>query len=205
MTKTYRIPRISGAPDWSAIPAMTLDECPWGRVYCPELTAQLAFDPEKGFWVRMTCREEDPRAVYTQGDDPVCQDSCMEAFIDFDPSDAPDARGYLNLEANARGTYLLGLGRERHGRVRVRALGCALPQLEAICGEGWWGWQALLPLEMLGAIYGRTAFAPGALLRGNFYKCGDATETPHYCVWNSIAAPQPDYHRPECFGELIVD
>ena len=40
--------------------------------------------------------------------------------------------------------------------------------------------------------------------KGNFYKCGDETKTPHYGSWNPIENPTPDFHRPEGFGELVI-
>ncbi len=204
-SNVYHIARVSGEPQWANLPQAAIATCPWGSEYRPDTWAQIAYDPAKGFWVRMLTRESDPKAVYTQPDDPVCKDSCLEAFIDFAPSAAADAPGYLNLEANAKGTYLLGLGQQRHGRVRVRSLGCALPTLTPIAGEGCWGWQALLPMDMIASIYGVTEFAPGTQLCGNFYRCGDETAIPHYCVWNHIVAAGPDYHRPECFGTLVVE
>ncbi|HOX40382.1 MAG TPA: carbohydrate-binding family 9-like protein [Candidatus Brocadiia bacterium] len=35
----------------------------------------------------------------------------------------------------------------------------------------------------------------------NFYRCGGVTD-PQYGTWSPVAAPKPDYHRPECFGRL---
>ena len=40
---------------------------------------------------------------------------------------------------------------------------------------------------------------------GNFYKCGDETEFPHYGMWSEAVSDTPDFHRPECFGRLIPD
>ena len=35
------------------------------------------------FDVTMQCYEENPKAVYMEPDQPVCWDSCMEAFMNF--------------------------------------------------------------------------------------------------------------------------
>jgi hypothetical protein len=37
---------------------------------------------------------------------------------------------------------------------------------------------------------------------GNFYKCADATENPHYVTWSPVDLPEPNYHCPEFFGEI---
>ncbi|MBF1073685.1 MAG: hypothetical protein HXL32_03115, partial [Prevotellaceae bacterium] len=42
----------------------------------------------------------------------------------------------------------------------------------------------------------------GRTVRANFYKCGDKTLNPHFLSWNAINSPSPDFHRPDCFGEL---
>jgi hypothetical protein len=39
-------------------------------------------------------------------------------------------------------------------------------------------------------------------IMGNFYKCADDTAFKHYLSWNPILTPNPDFHRPEFFGEL---
>ena len=199
--KEYKVVRVNGAPDWSGVEKLAVEVCPWGGEYRPAVFAQAAYETEKGFHVRMLCEEAEPLAVYTQPDDPVCQDSCMEFFADFAPEKGV---GYVNLEANSAGTMLLGLGVERHGRARVRALGCPLPQLTAFREGNFWGWQAFIPLEMIAALYGKDSFAAGDVIRANFYKCGDKTAVGHYIGWNPIEAAGPDYHRPECFGQLIV-
>jgi hypothetical protein len=41
-------------------------------------------------------------------------------------------------------------------------------------------------------------------LLGNFYKCADATDQPHYVSWNPIKTEKPDFHRPEFFGEIYL-
>jgi hypothetical protein len=42
-------------------------------------------------------------------------------------------------------------------------------------------------------------------LRANFYKCADNTRIPHYVSWNPIEVASPDFHRPEFFGELLLE
>ena len=55
-------------------------------------------------------------------------------------------------------------------------------------------------------IYGIDGAAiSGKKLRANFYKCGDRMPVKHYVTWNPIGWPQPDYHRPEYFGELVFE
>ena len=40
------------------------------------------------------------------------------------------------------------------------------------------------------------------MIRGNFYKCADDTDSIHFVSWAPIHTENPDFHRPEYFGEL---
>ena len=44
----------------------------------------------------------------------------------------------------------------------------------------------------------------GARLRANIYKCGDDLPVPHFVSWNPINTEKPNFHRPDCFGELLL-
>ena len=41
-------------------------------------------------------------------------------------------------------------------------------------------------------------------LRANLYKCGDKTPHPHFLSWAPIEEAQPAFHRPQFFGELLL-
>ena len=45
----------------------------------------------------------------------------------------------------------------------------------------------------------------GMRMKGNFYKCGDHLQKPHFLSWNPIHVDRPDFHRPEFFGELVFE
>ena len=69
--------------------------------------------------------------------------------------------------------------------------------------NGWWAMSFTLPGSFLQEIYGKQ-LSSGGIVKGNFYKC-DETIHPHFGTWNRVVAPQPDFHRPECFGEMQVE
>ena len=52
----------------------------WGTRSIPRTYVYIGFVPGDGFYVRMVCEEKDPRRTYTEPQDPVYQDSAMEAF-----------------------------------------------------------------------------------------------------------------------------
>jgi hypothetical protein len=42
----------------------------------------------------------------------------------------------------------------------------------------------------------------GMTATGNVYKCGDNLPVPHFISWNPITTENPDFHRPDFFGQM---
>ncbi len=202
----YRIQTLPADTDtavmsWSSVPVAEVGCFQWLTGYAPTTTAQMVYIEDYGFVLRMTCTESDPLATYRTYMDPVYKDSCMEFFADF----LSDGR-YINLEMNANGTLLSCAGADRHKRTPVAELteGDIFP-VAARRGHDRWTVTAYLPLELLSRILGQSVeITPGFTFRGNFYKCGDDTDIPHYGMWNPVGTEKPDFHRPEYFGTLVV-
>ncbi|MBR5403926.1 MAG: hypothetical protein IK113_06875 [Bacteroidales bacterium] len=143
----------------------------------------------------------DLRAENKEDNGSQWEDSCVEFFVED-----PDGSVYYNFEINALGKVLACSGPDRHNRTRRPA-----EEMEAIARfasvskvdtpkEGLQNWRVciIIPFELIG-------IDPENLpkkIRANFYKCGDKTAHPHYVSWAPIDTPQPDFHRPEFFGEL---
>ena len=166
---------------------------------------QVVYLPGEGLEVSMVCRESNPRAVYHNPNDPVHMDSCMEAFLDCFP-DLPQY-GYVGLEMNANGAAHCSFGTDRHSRNYVLKRGLAHPEVAVerftADREDFWRATCLLKTALLEALYERDcSFAPGHRMRGNFYKCGDHTDHPHWGSWAPLE--QVDFHVPHLFGDLIV-
>jgi len=171
----------------------------------PQTRGQVVYLPGEGLEVSMVCRESNPRAVYHNPNDPVHTDSCMEAFIDCFP-DLPQY-GYVGLEMNANGASHCSFGTDRYARSYVLKRGLAHPEVAierfSLEGEPYWRATCLLKTSLLEALYERKCdFAPGHRMRGNFYKCGDHTDAPHWGSWAPIE--KVDFHVPRLFGELII-
>ena len=207
-SRVYRIPTLPAGTtadtvDWNAIPAASIDNFFWYEGHTPETAARLVFVEGFGFILRMTCAETDPKAVYTQYNEPVYTDSCMEFFCDY----LGDGR-YINMEMNSLGTLLSCIGADRHARIPVADLsgGAIFPVKGEVC-EGYWTVTAEIPTALLCKILGVDSipFGSGYTFRGNFYKCGDETPIPHYGMWSPVGTEKPDFHRPEYFGDFIMD
>ena len=207
--KIYRVARLRAGNtiDWSTVPAAEIDCYRWLTGYAPRATAQLVYVEGEAFVLRMTCRENAPRAVCTEYNQPVYTDSCLEFFAIWDNT----SDRYVNMEMNARGTLLSNIGADRHGRTPIRDLCGEIFPVTGEMADGAWTVTATVPLSMLASLYGTDAavladkLTAGYAFRGNFYKCGDNTEIPHYGMWNPVGTEKPDFHRPEYFGTLILD
>ncbi len=187
--------------DWATVPVAEIRHFRWYEGYAPVTTAQLVYVTGERFVLHMTCAETEPRAVCTSYMDPVYTDSCMEFFADW----LGDGR-YINMEMNANGALLSCIGADRHDRTPVKEIAGAIFSVHAEIAPDAWSVTAEIPLALLSDILGKPVeVASGYTFRANFYKCGDDTAIPHYGMWNPVGTENPDFHRPEYFGKLIVD
>jgi len=168
--------------------------------YRPEVHARVGWN-EKGLHVLMYALEPTIRATCTEIGGKVCPDSCMEFF--FMPFPETDRR-YFNAEMNPLGTLHLGLGEGRGNRVKLRD---ALPEgfeIHTSVHDGaWWAISYTIPMSHIESVFGKT-LGSGSRMLGNFYCC-DETIHPHFGTWAPVVAPQPDFHRPECFQPIVLE
>lgn len=202
----YHVKTIRSNEDYKDAEIVEVNQYAWGCEYRPKTYGRLVYVEGKGFELKMWCYEANPRAVYHKPNEPVHTDSCMEAFINFYPE--MEGKGYASYEMNANGASHHSIGTERSDRQFVVDLGFKHPEvsieMKTIDGEPVWEAITFISLEHIEKLYGKAKFKTGDRLRANFYKCGDDTDMPHYGSWNPVVAAQPDFHRPECFGELVI-
>ena len=143
----------------------------------------------------------DLRAENKQDNGSQWEDSCVEFFVQD-----PDGSVYYNFEVNPLGKVLACSGASRNDRARrpreeMEAIArfASVGRLDA-AREGLQNWRVciIIPFELIGIDPEKLP----AAIRANFYKCGDKTAHPHFVSWAPIDTPQPDFHRPEFFGEL---
>ena len=209
MKRIYQIMTFDHFLDnWSDIPAASIDVRPWADGgFLPPSEAKVAFDGHE-FHVFFKAWEKNIRVVTHQSNGPVWEDSCVEFF--FNPAPALDSR-YLNFEINAEGIMLLGLGAGRDNRKQLDFDPKTFEIKAQVPLHGSAEWRGasftvsfVIPVSFLETIYGSLDFQTGAVLAGNFQKCGDKTANPHFGCWNPIEIPVPDFHRPEWFGTIVI-
>lgn len=197
--KSYIIRRTKYSPDWESIPSLDVSEILWLPDAGISMTQQLCYDDENIF-VHQHAAEKNIRAELSGIDCQVCEDSCMEFF--FSPS--PDDGRYFNFELNPNGSFFLGIG---HGRDDLKRLypDPAVFDIKTLRSDDGWETFYRIPLSFIRQFYPDCAFTSGLRIKANCYKCGDKTKTPHYLSWNRVSCKNPDFHRPEYFGEMIFE
>jgi hypothetical protein len=210
MMKTLRIPLLQHPEEQDLDTALELDGAPFAVdqvnwpaefPYAPFCHGRIA-RTQDALVVDFRVSGLDLRAQNLADNGSQWEDSCCELFVED-----PDGSCYYNFEVNPLGKVLAASGPDRNNRVRRPAeemeeiLRTARFQGPQDYSGGIWDWRVtlLIPFHLIGV----DADLLPAKLRANLYKCGDLTAHPHFLSWSPIGTPQPDFHRPEYFGEFL--
>ena len=186
--------------DFSAVPTAEINTFKWAEGYSQRAFGQLVLVENKGFALKMTAFESKPKAVYSNYGDAVYEDSCLEFFVRFN-NNSPL---YMNFEMNSAGAFLAAVRTERKNKTGIHTL-ATLPSVKAQQLSDRWSVEAFYSFAFIEALFGKCVFDKGGTFFGNFYKCGDKTEQPHFGMWAPIDSEKPDFHRPDCFGQFIIE
>ena len=174
----------------------------------PEVTVDVNNNQS---WLFLTyhVKGEQLRAVTTEDQGPVWEDSCVEFFCQV-----PGEEHYMNFECNCigamvasrrkgRGEDVQPFSPEQMARIERK---CTYPREAFEERDGMYEWtvEERIPLDL---IFQRpmTNDQFPLTLRANFYKCADKTKRPHFLSWRPIDLPKPDFHCPQFFGEITLD
>lgn len=216
--KTLHIPflpeldRLTGS---DAITNMVVDRgvrCPIDTLnwpgqfpYAPLSICSVAHT-EKAIYLDFFVRCNYLRAVNTANNSSVHQDSCVEFFV----QPRLDDPHYYNFEFNCIGTIHAAKRLDRHTGEKLtdaeldtvqRYPSCGTRPFQEIQGLFTWNLLVVIPLSTMGVEWKGEPIE----MRGNFYKCADLASVPHFLSWNPITTEQPDFHRPEYFGKIILE
>ena len=165
----------------------------------PETQVSVSYD-EGGFLVSFVSYETNVRAVETEHNSPVHEDSCMELFAAF----ASDDDRYINIEVNPNGAAHCELGVGRGDRIAISPEDInTLGIKTAVYGDRW-EVSYYIPTSFIQKYLPTYKHGNGTVFKGNFYKCGDKTGHAHYGCFNNIPWQHPDFHRPEFFAEFTL-
>ena len=196
-------PETIPAP-WNTLEEASLEDYPWDDTgYRPPCHARVGWN-SRGLHVLMYAKEQEIRTEVHHFGGRVCDDSCMEFFVQCSPETSPN---YFNLEVTDYPAMFLSFGSDRHHRAdfAVPPPGIA-PQASKHCGK-WWAVSYTVSMELITQLYG-SPLTSGRRLKGNFYICGELTAQSHFGMWQGFdpaVIPQPDFHQPTLFGDMILE
>jgi len=183
------------SPQWETVPGAIISYYPWSENgYRPYTKVQMMHSKD-GISVRFDTSDEPVLARYTQENDPVYKDSCVGLFVNFAPTVTEQ---YMNFEINANGTVLLEIGFGRAGRQKVEDRGGIKVQTRRQA-KGFLV-QIDISFDFIRQYYPKMedTFA------GNFQKCAEDNERPHFGSWSKIETATPDFHQPAFFGQIVL-
>lgn len=198
--RSYTVAKVEGEPDWDSIPSLDIDNQQWLEPVDIAAHAQLCYDDE-AFYVRMWAEEAEIRAEYPASDllANTYEDSCLEFFISPVQGDSR----YMNFEINPNCAMGVQIGSTKADRTRLVRTDDIYHASSARTENGW-EVTYRIPFQFIRQFYPGFEAQSGDVLKGNFYKCGNLTARKHYLSWNPIASDTPNFHVPECFGELVL-
>ena len=174
---------------------------PWdNNGYKPDVNFQLSVQ-EDAFHLHIQAHESNPKRVETKHLNYVHLDSCVEWFANFAPELTPK---YFNFEFNANGVVHAAFGKDRFERTLLDLEDVQAMNICSNIATDSWFIEFDVPFSLLQKYIPGFEYQEGLVIRSNFHKCGDETEYPHFGLWNPIDVPEPDFHRPEFFGEITV-
>ena len=183
-----------------------IDMLNWPRQfpYKPDCRFKIARSSDSIF-IFYKIVENSVRALYCNDNDAVWEDSCVEFFCK-----QPDQKSYYNFELNCIGTCLASEREGKNENVQLfskdelltvkRYASLGTKAFNEVSGDFEWKLTVQIPFSLIGIDKNNLP----KKFKANFYKCADGTSKPHYLSWSLIACPEPDFHKPEFFGDMIL-
>lgn len=202
-------------PAWGNVPALDINQFHReSKSRHPKVQAKLQYDATH-VYVHFSVQDQHVQSFYTNYQDNVCRDSCVEFF--FKPR---EDKAYFNFEINCAGTMLVYyMANHNRGWGGGFAKYVPLPWSQgkqvriyhnmprttptAIHEPITWQIEAAIPFSILTPYVGEISTMPGSHWSANLYKCGGHRGYEHYASW-SPQAPELNFHRPDYFGDLLV-
>jgi len=182
----------------------TIEILNWVKEYPYRPITQFNIGRSKdSIFIKFSVRGSMLRAIYSNDQDPVNEDSCVEFFCMPVGADK-----YTNFEFNCIGTCSASTRKSRTQDVipftqeelnsikRAPSIGRrAFNEM-----EGMFEWELTVSIPFV--LMNIDPLNLPEKILGNFYKCADGTDSMHFVTWSPVKTEKPDFHCPEYFGEL---
>lgn len=203
MVKEYKTLCFKEKADFSMVPEGKIDCFQWEdkNAYRPETAFKMCLVENVGIFVKMKTDEKNPRCTCTGRDGRCWEDGCMEFFI----KPFEDAEEYLNFEMTGSGAYLSAFGKSRDNRILLKNLSQTQPSVKSKIMHDGWSLELFVPCKVVEEAYGKEFHAKAGTYYGNFYKCADKSDKPHFGSFSPMGTLPPGFHCPELFAKIIVE
>lgn len=181
-----------------------IDMINWAEYPYKPITAFDIARTDTNLYIRYFVKGNDLKATYDIDNSPVHKDSCVEFFMK-----TIGDHNYMNFEFNCIGTcdaarrqsrdIKKSLSADEYLQIR-RYSSLETKSFEKKSGVHSWELVISIPFTLMGL---NPKNLPEKIL-GNFYKCADETDFPHFVSWSPIALDQPNFHCPQFFGEIYL-
>lgn len=216
--KKLDVKKITGvvSPDAEAVPALLdeqhvafhpLDVVNWAAYpYRPEVSFRMAHTGRE-LLLHYKVKEASVRALATADNGRVWEDACVEFFVSPEGDDC-----YYNFECNCAAKLLIqgGVWNERRPLAEPGVL-AKVKRWSSLGTEpfaertGECSWEVTLVIPACAFFCHSLTSLDGLTMKGNFYKCGDKLQTPHFLSWSPIRLERPMFHCPAFFGTLVFE
>ena len=164
---------------------------------CP-CTEVRALYNDKGIYLKFYTDEENIVANLKKFNDHVCEDSACEFF--FQPN--AELPYYFNFEINAVGTLHIAWGSGRGDRILIYLDDISLFEIESKIYDRGFSVKMFIPYSFL-LSYVEEINTEYFL--GNFYKCCETKNPPHFATYYPVNTESPDFHSPQYFDRFIFE
>lgn len=216
--KKLDVKKITGvvSPDAAAVPALLdeqhvafhpLDVVNWAAYpYRPEVSFRIAHTGRE-LLLHYKVKEASVRALAAADNGRVWEDACVEFFVSPQGNDC-----YYNFECNCAAKLLIqaGVWNERRPLAEPEVL-AEVKRWSSLGTEpfaeraGECSWEVTLVIPAGAFFQHALTCLDGRTMKGNFYKCGDKLQTPHFLSWSPIGLERPMFHCPAFFGTLFFE
>ncbi len=181
---------------------LSLQHALWDTALQQELRVGIAHDG-KGLWLAFDVFDQFLQAKKRSFNDDVHFDNCVEFFFRL-----PGDINYYNFEFNCLGSIKAAYGPDRYQRefLPIDILQKIEQNLELSISNqnktGLINWKINIYIPIVAFPFSNISSFRNTTCEANFTKCGDMLPQPHYFSWVYVDTPNPDFHRPEFFGQI---
>ncbi|WP_105614273.1 carbohydrate-binding family 9-like protein [Vallitalea okinawensis] len=180
---------------WKSMESLELVETATGNKPLQRTIAKMCYTKES-LYVVFSCIDDEINAVMTNYNDPIYNEEVVEIFIDA----TGELKQYIEIEVSPLNTVLHYAIHNHGGKVRGFARVDQVIKSVAKVSDDHWVVEMEIPLDELTD----QAISSGTSWKGNLYRIDRRKNgEDEYSAWN--ATHEINFHRPECFGEIVFE